>query len=417
MLRAIIVLFLLSVCLIIGYAVQTLPMSVRIYDFANNRYFETPLISWILLSLVCAAVLLICGKFLGFLLRSPEIFSKNAQNRKSYQAHRFLEQGLRSLATGDYSDAEKKLVKGGQIAEQLGLSPVLYYENAALAADRQNNSERRDKYFLLARENSVDKDSLLTKISEAETRIANGEFQVAAQILEKIARQDPKNPKIALLLDSVYPQLGKWTNAWHNLDKIKKQLSNAQFAEKKKSYAKEMLQDTSAVETFEELQTAWKNLPSEIREDREMIVLYAASLSENGHHEEAAKLLASQIKSNPDITLLRAYSDLQGINDARSAENLEAWSKLFGKNPEYLYCRALIALRNNQLAEAEKFISESLNLRETSESLALLGTICDYQKQSAQALKAYRKSVEVQLHLLSKHKEISDTDKKPASKK
>ena len=352
MIRTLIVLCILGICAFIGYQVQTLPLYVRFYNDLNNSYFQTPFLAWILISLLAAMLLFLMFKILWFVWRSPKIFSRSSQARKESKAHRLLQQGLSALSLGNYRQAEKKLVKGGQLAAQIGQSPVLYYEYAASAADYQQANERRDQYFLLAREYANNKENLLARLNEAESQVANGEYAAAIKSLQQLQNKDPRNPKIINLLDSAYVHSEQWALAWQNLSGLRNHISEANYRERRKLYARGMLQDTSAVETFEQLQTAWKNLPADIRADKGMLLQYANSLVENGHAEQAEKLLAAELKQHQDLDLLQAYSQLRGINFAKALKNLENLQAHFPDNAVYLYCLALVAYRAEDLDKA-----------------------------------------------------------------
>lgn len=398
MIRTIIVLIILSICVIGGYYIQTLPYYVRVYDIGASLFIEIPLLAWVLLSLACAFVLGLCFKSVWFIWRSPKIFSRNAQVRREYKANQLLRQGFEAMSVGDYRRAEKKLVKGGELTEQNGKNPVLYYENAAIAADRQNANERRDTYFKLARHKAENqKDTRLTSITEAETLVANGEYTAAVKLLEPMQPKDPRNSKILNLLDECYCKLERWQDAWQNLRKLRNYLSNDEFTIRKKTYARGMLRDTSAIETYEQLQSAWRQLPTEIRAEKEMLMQYASSLVENGHSAEAEKLLSTQIKTTADIDLVQAYSQLRGINFKKALSYLNNLEPRFIENATFQYCKALIAYRAQEFAIANTAIESSIKLQKTPEAFALWGQILEASKQPEAALAAYHQSVTMKL--------------------
>lgn len=393
MIRTLIVLCILGVCAFLGYQVQTLPLYVRFYNDLNNSYFQTPFLAWILISLFAAIMLFLLFKVLWFIWRSPKIFSRSSQARKESKAHRLLQQGLSALSVGDYPRAEKKLAKGGQLAAQIGESPVLYYEYAATAADHQQANERRDHYFLLAREYASNKENLLARLNEAESQVANGEYAAAIKTLQDLQNKDPRNAKIIHLLDQAYVHSEQWALAWQNLSGLRNHISEENYRERRKLYARGMLQDTSAIETFEQLQTAWKNLPADIRSDKAMLLQYANSLIENGHAEQAEKLLAAEIKQHSDLELVQAYSQLRGINFAQALKNLESLQGQYPDNAVFLYCLALLAYRSENYEQAGQYIEASLKLQPSAEAFSLYGRILEARKQPEAALAAYRQGV------------------------
>lgn len=393
MIRTLIVLCILGICAFIGYQVQTLPLYVRFYNDMNNTYFQTPFLAWILISFLSAVIVLFGFKILWFIWRSPKIFSRSSQVRKEAKAHHLLQQGLKALSMGNYRLAEKKLAKGGQLASQVGQSPVLYYEYAATAADHQQASERRDQYFLLAREHAHHQDNIFAQLNEAESQVANGDYSAAIKTLQRLQTKEPRNIKIITLLDTAYMKSEEWTLAWKNLSDLRNQLSEESYQEKRKLYARGMLQDTSALESFEQLQNAWKSLPSDIRSDKAMLLQYANSLVENGHAEQAEKALAAELKQHNDLELLQAYSQLRGIDFAKALKTLESLQAQFPDNAVYLYCLALLAYRSEDFEKAGQYAESSLKLQPSAEAFALLGRILEARKQPEAALIAYRQGV------------------------
>lgn len=398
MVRALLVLVILGLFLLLGYSVQNLQMFVRIYNHADHSYIETPFIAWILLSFFASYLLLLALKVLHLIWRSPQIFGKNARERKSKRANKLLQQGLRDMALGNYAMAEKRLAQGGKLAEELGLSPVLYYENAALAAEKQNSQDRRDRYFLKAREKSSRvSDGLLTKLSEAKSLFESGELQAAANILEALKGKDnQQNIKIIQLLDEVYPAQKRYLDAWENVQHLKRHLSQDVFHAKRREYAKGLLKDNSSA-NFEAVKEAWQKLPAEIKYDKELVVIYAATLVDNSHSDEAEKLLMERIVADKDLDLIQAYSQLRGVDYQVSLENMLSWQPEFNDNALFLYCLALVAYRAKDYSIALNSIERSLKLRQSPESFALLAQILEAQQQPQAALTAYRRSVVAQL--------------------
>lgn len=398
MVRALLVLVILGLFLLLGYSVQNLQMFVRIYNHADHSYIETPFIAWILLSFFASYLLLLALKVLHLIWRSPQIFGKNARERKSKRANKLLQQGLRDMALGNYAMAEKRLAQGGKLAEELGLSPVLYYENAALAAEKQNSQDRRDRYFLKAREKSSRvSDGLLTKLSEAKSLFESGELQAAANILEALKGKDnQQNIKIVQLLDEVYPAQKRYLDAWENVQHLKRHLSQDVFHAKRREYAKGLLKDNSSA-NFEAVKEAWQKLPAEIKYDKELVVIYAATLVDNSHSDEAEKLLMERIVADKDLDLIQAYSQLRGVDYQVSLENMLSWQPEFNDNALFLYCLALVAYRAKDYSIALNSIERSLKLRQSPESFALLAQILEAQQQPQAALTAYRRSVVAQL--------------------
>lgn len=391
MTRFIVFLIFLGICLGTGYAINHIPY--EIYIKTPTEFTRTSLIVALILALAAALILIYLFKILIFFLSSPRIFSRNARVRKRAKADRLLKTGLAELLAGHYSRAERSLEYGGRLAESLGLDAVIFYENAAIAADRQQASERRDYYLLRARQDASQKQTPLTRLAEAELRVKNKEYKQAVKLLEKLHESEPRNFKITLLLDDTYSALEQWKKAWQLLPELRRQLSKSDYEARKKRYAKGMLNDTAALESVAELEAAWKKLPTDIRKDNEMILQYAGILVDNEHSAAAEKFLADEIKNTQNLELIQAYSQLHSADFHAQLANMQAWEAKHLNDAIFLYAKALIAYKAREFDTALQAIEISVKRNPTHEGFILYAQILEAKNQPEAALEAYRNSV------------------------
>lgn len=390
--RIILFLLILCLCAIVGYAVNLIPL--RVIFKADHYYIETSLIIWLLLSLIASVILYWALKLLCWIWHSPQILSRNSAVRRQYKADRLLKSGMSALLAGHYSRAERDLDRGGKLAESLGQDAVIYFENAAIAADRQNAKDRRDHYLLRARQDArTNQGGTLARITEAEIHIDNGNYEQAAKLLEKLHAEEPRNSKIAALLNQAYTGQQNWAKAWELLPVLRPHLSNADFAAKQKTCAKGLLHDTAARESVAELEAAWKHLPGELRRDKELILQYAGALVENDHPEEAEKLLAGEIRQTQDLEYIQAYSQLRRADFRAQLEHMKQWEGKHANDAIFLYAKALIAYKAKELDTALAAIEEAVKRSQTKEAFALYAQILEAKNRPEAALVAYRQSV------------------------
>lgn len=392
MLRFIIVLILLCLGLLTGYAFNIeSPVMINIF----GRYqIETHFINLVLASILFGFLFITLFRILFFIWNTPTIFSRNLKVRKKNKADRLLRGGLNDLGVGNYKCAEKKLAKGGDLAEQLGISPVIYFENAAIAADRQQAFDRRDQYFIRARETVQAHDAVSRKVmhlTEAHSYILNHQFTQAESILNQLYQEDAKNSKVIAMLDEVYVGKKDWERAWLHLSTLRNQLSAEVFNERKLKYAQEMVQ--AALHDEEALSRVWQHLPAELHAEKSLLLPYASALHEKGHAEEIEKLLAQQIKYNGDLDLIQVYSQLRGINFNRALKNMNDWASMHAENSIFLYCHAQIAYRAKDYETAARCIEASIKLHPTPQAFALWGQILEATDKPGAAFVAYRQSI------------------------
>ena len=389
MIRVIIVLTILAACAALGLLVKTLPYDVLIRT--QDKIISIPLIYWVIISFITVWLLGVVFKTLLLIWRSPQILSRSSETRRKRKADKMLRLGLHEFIAGQYSKAEKHLVKGATLSESLGHSAVIFYENAAIAADRQNAPERRDSYLLKARQEAGHGDQVATRLTEAEVLIVNKDYARAEKLLDTLT--DRRNPKLLALLDAAYAGQEKWTKAWELLPSLRNSMDAEAFAEKRKNYARAMLNDTAALESYSELSAAWRNIPAEIRREPEMILIYAGSLAENGHSDESDKVLVEQIKSTQNIAFIQAYSQLRSGNFKARLANMQQWESKHPNDALFLLAKAQIAYFAKDYETANAAVEESLKRHPSSEAFALWAQILEARDEPQAALAAYRQSV------------------------
>lgn len=389
MIRVIIVLTILAACAALGLLVKTLPYDVLIRT--QDKIISIPLIYWVIISFITVWLLGVVFKTLLLIWRSPQILSRSSETRRKRKADKMLRLGLHEFIAGQYSKAEKHLVKGATLSESLGHSAVIFYENAAIAADRQNAPERRDSYLLKARQEAGHGDQVATRLTEAEVLIANKDYARAEKLLDTLT--DRRNPKLLALLDAAYAGQEKWAKAWELLPSLRNSMDAEAFAEKRKNYARAMLNDTAALESYSELSAAWRNIPAEIRREPEMILIYAGSLAENGHSDESDKVLVEQIKSTQNIAFIQAYSQLRSGNFKARLANMQQWESKHPNDALFLLAKAQIAYFAKDYETANAAVEESLKRHPSSEAFALWAQILEARDEPQAALAAYRQSV------------------------
>lgn len=389
MIRFIIGLLVIVACAVLGYLVKTLPYDVILRT--QDKLISVPLIYWILFSLLVVWLLGLAIKALLTLWRSPQILSRSSEVRRKRKADRLLRLGLHEFIAGQYHKAEKHLVKGGEVSEALGYSPVIYYENAAIAADRQNAPERRDSYLLKARKEAGHGDTLATRLTEAEMLIEHKDFARAEKLLDTL--HDRRNPKLLALQDAVYTGQEKWAKAWTHLPSLRPYMDSETFESKRKSYARAMLNDTAALESYYALSAAWHKIPAEIRRDPEMILIYAGSLAENGHSDESDKVLIEHIRGTQNIVFIQAYSQLHSGNFKVRLANMQQWESKHPNDEHFLLAKARIAYFAKEYDIANAAVEESLKRHPSSEAFALWAQILEARNEPEAALAAYRESV------------------------
>lgn len=382
-------LFFICICLACGFFISNYPGEVTIVlaDYSVRLNF----VSWLLISLAVALIIIYGLRLIIFLARSGKIRQNHLHKKWQKQLDKNYRKGTNELNQGHYAKAEKYLVRAAQYAIKKGDDPALYFSHAARAADQQGGDWRRDEYLIKARQYGSDKQSLFTaKMATAEVNLENGKFAQAQELLEALHLEEPRNQKVLLLLDRAYHEQEKWQDAWTLLYKLKPFLAEDEFQKKQTHYAQLMLRDTAAVESFNALEEQWKKLPKDIRRDPAMIIEYSTALVQNNHPEEAEKLLALEINKTHDETLLQAYGQLPRGNFERQLKNMLKWESFYQNPALFYFVKAQIAYKAQDFETANEAIQKSINAAPKRSAFALWGMIQEARNQPAAALIAYR---------------------------
>ena len=388
--RFIIGLLVIVLCAGLGFLIKAFPMDVML-TINNKHGVIIPLVYWLFFSFLAVWLLGFLFKTLFLIWRSPQILSRNSEARRKRKADKMLRLGLHEFITGHYAKAEKHLVKGAELSESLGYPSVIYYENAAIAADRQNAPERRDQYLLKARQDAGSGDAVAIRLTEAEVLINNQDYARAEKLLEAI--HDKRNPKLLTLLDNAYTAQEKWSKAWALLPSMRPFMDAEAYNERRRNYARAMLNDTAALESYAELSNAWRSIPAEIRRDPEMILIYAGSLAENGHSEESDKVLVDQIKSTQNLAFIQAYSQLRSGNFKQRLAHMQQWEAKHPNDAIFHLAKAQIAYFAKEYEIANAAVEAALKRQPSSEGFALWAQILEARDEPQAALAAYRQSV------------------------
>ena len=390
MIRYLLTLLFLVACGGLGLLIKNSPHTIEIglSDVTISINFYAALILMLLLSYLVLKVL----KFIVFLWRTPELFSRNSQRSRQRRAQQLLRSGLEEMVAGRYGLAEKALAKGAELSASLEQNAVIYYELASLCADRQNAPERRDNYLLAARRDSHYNGGS-TLLHEAELALNSGDYGRAEKFLLKLLASEPANAKSNQLLDAAYRGQGKWLAAWKLLPQLQSSLSESAFGAQRQHYAREVLRSLGAGERFEELESFWNQLNGTLRTDSSLLLTYAESALQLGRVDVAEQALLTQIRATGDLTLIQAYSQLDGVNADQQLENMLAWEDKHRDDPIFLLAKAKVAYRAQHLALALETMERVIQMAPTPEAYLLWAQILESAGQGEAALHAYRRGL------------------------
>lgn len=390
MIRYILGILFICFCGLLGYAITVSPDTIEIV--LQNKIIKVDFFVAIIFAFIASYIVAKLLKLIYVIWNSPDLLTKDSKLRKKRKADKLLRKGLEEMIAGHYNLAEKHWIKGAEISKSVGEATNTFYEMAAMVADRQNATDRRNEYLLAARK-EVGKTGK-TLLNEAELALNNQQYAQAESYLEKLLADEPRNNKINALLDSAYVGQNKWRQAHQHLSKMREQLSASEFQIKSQNYAVQLFKSLSDENAeFSELEQYWKGLSNELRQDNAVILQYAESAINLNHADEAEKVLLNQIKNNHDLGLIQAYSQLTRANYAQQLENILNWEKHHAQNPIFLFAKANTAFKAQNYQLALETIERVVQNAPSREAFILWAQILEALGQSDAALAAYRQGL------------------------
>lgn len=391
MIRSLLALAFLAFCGTAGYYIATSPHEVEIFLQGRDRIIRGNLFEMAFWAFLASYLLQKALGFLYFIWRSPSLFSRNQNLRKKQRAESLLRKGLEEMILGHYPQAERLLIKGANLAKSLDQSTMIYYENAAIAADKQQADQRRDEYLLEARKDSGR--THFTLLNEAELAFNNQDYKQAEKYLSQLLEREPRNSKILLLLDQCYAAQNKWQDAWQLSFKLNGAMNEDVLHNKRHHYALSYLHDLIQEGHAEHLNTFWSKVPQELKREQDMTLAYVEALVASNQAEEAEQYLLQEIRSTQNLALIQAYSQLTRAHYARQLENMLQWEKQHAHDPIFLLAKARIAYKAQQYELALSSIEHVLQQAPSAEAFVLWAQILEALGQNDAALSAYRQGL------------------------
>jgi HemY protein len=353
---------------------------------------EGSLALFILFDLVLFLLLYYAIRAWARIWSTPERLQDWKKRRQARRARNSLANGLMDLAAGNWKSAEQKLLKHVDSADK----PLLNYLAAAHATQQQGAIEKRDNYLQLAHKSMPSADIAVT-LTQAELQLSNHQMEQALATLMHLRKIAPTNGHVLKLLKELYLQLGDWSQLLQLLPDLRKRdvMSRGELDDLELKSHVELMRQTAAGKTQEDLDAAWRNTPKRLRNHGDMVLIYARYLLDNQAEERAERLLMDAILDKWDERLVELYGLLGEINPASQLSRAESWLSQHGQSPVLLLTLARICLRDKLWGKARSYLEASIGVRPTPEAHLELGTLLLQMGESELALDNFRAGLEL----------------------
>ena len=330
-------------------------------------------------------------QFINFSSLLPQRLQRWFSRRRMRKANQIRNSGLIALAEGNWKVAEKNLVSTVKYSK----SPLINYLAAAMAAQGAGDYAKRDEYLQLAHA-AKPSASLAIGLTQAQLQILQKQQEQAVASLKHLHEIDPQHPYVLKMLQKLLKEVCDWHGIKELLPELRKNkiLSADEFATLELQTYKHLLHAASNKDKGT-VDAVWNNLSRHLRNDAQLIEVYANYLVKNYYHVEAEKILHAAIKNHWQDNLVYLYGKLAGADIKYQFATAEKWLKYHKNDATLFLTLGRLAIANKLWGKARSYLEMSLALKPSAEPYYELGLLHEQLQEPVLAKDAYRKALEV----------------------
>lgn len=348
------------------------------------------------LTLVVAA--LVIGFGLGYALvrllvrtwRLPRGVRRWRHRHQLEKARDATHHGLVELSEGHWRAAERTLIRHAGSSEL----PLLNYLSAARAAQKQNASDRRDRYLQLALKSMPDA-NLAVELTQAELQLVSGQFEQSLATLMHLRSLGPRHPYVLQLLMRLYERMGSWKELLELLPELRRRrvLPDKELEALEYRVHHALLDAAGRSGDGDALREAWQRVPKYLRQNETLVYDYGRFLRCAGEHDAAENLLRSALNRQWSDRLAYLYGLVQASDRGRQLAQAESWLKERERNPQLLLTAARLAMRNQLWGKARSYLEASLGANPQPETYHEMGRLLEQLEEHESATDYYRQGL------------------------
>lgn len=334
---------------------------------------ETSLIVFLLGFLIVLVASYMVLRSTVLLKQTPQRLAAWSQSSKQRRAGQALTRGLITLEEGRWAEAERLLGRHASNSE----TPLLHYLAAARAAQKQNESERRDNYLRLAHETTEGAD-VAVGVVQAELQLAAGEKEQALATLQHLREVSPKHPYVLQLLQRLYSDMNQWQSVQDVLPDLRKRhvLAASDVKALSNDAAAGQLHSAIAKQDWTTLDLVWQKLPHKARQTEALLSPYISGLIQQGEDQQAVILMEGFLQNQWSDALVYQYGMILHGNDLlKRLAKAEKWLKMHKDNPWLLLTLGRLAQANKLWAKSEEYLRSSLDNGPRGETYQVLAKV------------------------------------------
>lgn len=320
----------------------------------------------------------------------PGAFRAWRERQRRQRARRDMDRGLIELAQGNWTQAERYLLRHARDSD----IPLLNYLSAARAAQKQNAPQRRDDYLSLAHQ-SMQGAAFAVQLTQAELQLVHGQLEQSLATLMQLHSVSPKHPHVLYLLARIYQLLRSWEDLRKLLPDLRKQnvLSPSDQQQLEQLVHRELLTLATQRGKLDVLRSSWQQTPKNLRQDLEMVRHYVRCLLVLKANDDAEQLLRDALKKQWDVDLVYIYGLIEAADKDRQLATAETWLKGHENNPVLLLSLGRLCKRNKLWGKARSYLNASLGIKPHSDTYKELGQLLEQLNEASEAVECYHKGL------------------------
>jgi HemY protein len=320
----------------------------------------------------------------------PRRVQRWERRRAAERSRLNLVQGVLDMAEGRWGVAEKALLRQVEDSELALLS----YLAAAHCADRQGDSERRDRYLSQAHASRPAAD-VPVRLILAEAQLEDGQYEQALATLNHLQEIAPGHVQVLGLLQRLFERRQDWERLRDLLPELRKRkvLTEGASAELEIRVHKSLLAKAGRESDSQRLGLVWNQVPKGLRTQPRVLEAYAGALLERHQGDLAEPLLREAIEQGWDDHLARLYGLAKGKDLAKQLTSAESWLKTQPENPVLLLTLGRLCQRTQLWGKARSYFEASIEFGRLPESYRDLAGLLERLGERERAVALYRKGL------------------------
>lgn len=333
-------------------------------------------------------------QFLVYLLlrfvHSPRDLKKWNQHQQVKRSQKQLNQGLVTLAEGEWKKAEKLLIKSAAHSE----NPLMHYLGAASAAQQLDADERRDHYLQQAHQEAPRADFVI-RLTQAEQMVAHQQFSEALELLNRLKDERPNQHKMLKLLVQALTALNRWGTLLELLPRLRKQqvFSADELLQLELQAETRLLTERCEHGGHGAVVKQWNRLSKKQRHNPILFYHYVTLLLEVGSQEECETLLQKEINHQWSEQLVTLYGTFSSGQLEQQIHSAERWLEQHEASAALHLTMGRLFMRNEVWGAAQHHLERSIELEPSSAAYQELATLMKQNQDLAAALHYFEQEV------------------------